>query len=99
MEVELHPSTTHEIRDSSVGKVSHVRLKDEQTNRHGQGAASNTDSKKTGLKVLLPSSCFGGPPEHQDSNASLVLTVDSVEVCFFQCWNMQILLRKLVQSG
>ncbi len=86
MEVELHPSTTHEIRDSLVGKVSHVRLKDENNNRGGHGATSSTDSKKTGLSRIVPSSCFGGQSEHgQDTSASIVLTVDSVEVGFSPC--------------
>lgn len=73
MEVELHPSTSNEIRDRVVGKVSHVRLKPHQCNRDGQSEASHKKSVLT--------SCFRGQAEHSDdTNAALLLTVESCEV-------------------
>lgn len=80
MEVELHSSTVQEIRESLVGKVAHVRLKEEQ--RHGgQGGASNKISRKGRHNGVFNTSCFGRKEESsKDSRSLLLLTVDSVEV-------------------
>lgn len=77
MEVELHPSTSNEIRDMMVGKVSHVRLKSHRNNRDGHLETSKKKSSFT--------SCCRGQAEQSDhTKASLLLTVESCEVRF-QC--------------
>jgi hypothetical protein len=84
VEVEWHPNTAKQIRDTLVGKIYQVRLLDDDSQHEGPLGFFHKVSSRIALNKIPHPSYLSAKKHRQarEPNSIVLLTVESVEVSF-----------------